>query len=182
MTQNIERMPGGLLGMFANWSVKTKIFGGFGVILVILMISGGASYFSAGATGDQFHTYEQRVEVAELANKLDYDFVQVRRYAREYALTGDENLVPKAREMVEALGKDYGEALGDTTNTERLAWLKASTERPEHQQIVKRRRALCERGMRAAGPQATSASRGAKRQDAERRWRTACRFCHDRTV
>jgi methyl-accepting chemotaxis protein/CHASE3 domain sensor protein len=141
MTNDFERRSGGIMGRIENWSIKTKIFGGFGVVLGILVLSGAWSFFSSTQVADAIDKYEQRVGVAKLAADLDVEFKQLRRYVREYSLTGDEALVTKAREYRDQLEKDFDKALKEIKNPERLAHIQeaqknAATYKAEIEKLV----------------------------------------------
>lgn len=121
MTSEIHRAGGGLLDRFQNWSVKSKIFGGFGVILVILLLSGMWNFISSLRIGAEVNSFKQRVSVAELAAEIDGEFKQLRRYTLEFALTGDAPMVQKARELEVTLDKLYATAVAEIKNPEPAA-------------------------------------------------------------
>ncbi|MES2316812.1 MAG: methyl-accepting chemotaxis protein [Pseudomonadota bacterium] len=79
--------------MFSNFSIRHKLFAGFGAILAIILLLLGLAYnnfkqLSAASDWDR-HTLEVLNETAQITSAL----LQVQSSVRGFALSGDENLV-----------------------------------------------------------------------------------------
>ncbi|UEM06965.1 methyl-accepting chemotaxis protein (plasmid) [Skermanella rosea] len=95
---------------FANIKVGTKIGIASGAVLVIL---GALSIQSVGSlvmVGDAFHVYAGKVEIVDTARTVERDMSEVRRFVREYAITGRADQAEAARAAMGRLraGLDRG--------------------------------------------------------------------------
>ena len=90
---------GGIRATFDNLKILAKISIGFGLVLVILGVVGGIASDALSRIGDNFGAFRQLTGEVEVAADIDREFMDVRRNAREFALTGD-----KAREAATADG------------------------------------------------------------------------------
>ncbi|MFL9828653.1 methyl-accepting chemotaxis protein, partial [Rhodoplanes sp. SY1] len=111
----------GLMGIFADRKIGTKITFGFACVLGILALASGASYVAFQKAETGFDNYAQRVEVVRIVSDVDRDFLAFRRYVREYWMTGVEQNVQMAGERRKRLESTISEGLRIIQNPERHA-------------------------------------------------------------
>ena len=111
----------GLFGFFTNRRINTKIMIGFAVVLALLATLSVLSYRGLGKVSDGFEAFNQRVKVVSIARNVDRNFVAVRRFVREFSISGDESLIAEARKMQEVVAKNVKQGLDEIKNPERRA-------------------------------------------------------------
>jgi methyl-accepting chemotaxis protein len=111
----------GLFGFFTNRRINTKIMIGFAIMLALLAVLSVLSYRGFVSVSDGFGAFNQRVKVVGIVRDVDRGFVAFRRFVREFALSGDENLIAEARNRQEALAKSVKQGLDEIKNPERRA-------------------------------------------------------------
>jgi methyl-accepting chemotaxis protein len=109
----------GLFGIFTNRKINTKIMIGFAAVLVLTAVLSTMSYRGFGKVSEGFETYNQRVKVVGIAREVDRGFVAFRRFVREFALSGDENLIAEAKKRQDVLTKSIKQGLDEIKNPER---------------------------------------------------------------
>ena len=98
MTEPTPKTKKSLFALFANLPVKAKIMTGFALVLAILAIVGVTGVLSFRSVGTNFAAYERSVDVAGTALSIGRGTLNMRRNAREFALTGDEADAEKMHE------------------------------------------------------------------------------------
>jgi len=78
----------GLASLFSDRKIGTKVAIGFGCVLAILAVVSGMTWSAFRSSAEGLSTYTQRVTVVDIARDIDRSFVNLRRFAREFALTG----------------------------------------------------------------------------------------------
>ena len=86
----------GAMSLIANRAIGTKVAIGFACVLAILAIVSGTAYLSFHTAAEGFATYVQRVSVVGIARDVDRGFLNVRRFARDYASSGIESNIKSA--------------------------------------------------------------------------------------
>jgi len=114
-----------------SMGIKAKIVAGFAVVLVILIAVAGISAWNFSAIRAQVENYSQRVEVVGIARQLDRDAIDLRRNAREFALTGHVDDARTTREIADSIRKQIRRAHDVMRNPERLRRLQDLAERFE---------------------------------------------------
>ena len=103
----------------SRFSVKGRIFLGFGVILALLLAVSIIGYTSLGSAEDRTETYAKvsgnTVRVAVITGT----FVEARRNARSFANDGDEASATQARALLAGIVKDLPEAINATIDPTR---------------------------------------------------------------
>ena len=122
---NISKTAGtpsaGLFGFFTNRRINTKIMIGFAAVLALTAILAVMSYRGFGKVSEGFGAFNQRVKVVGIVRDVDRGFVAFRRFAREFAISGDEALIAEARKRQEVLAKDIKRGFDEIKNPERRA-------------------------------------------------------------
>jgi|GEM_PF-247621 len=75
---------------FANLKIRAKMVVGFTAVLMILVAISVTAVWSYVVVRGEVETYSQRVKVVSLANRLERDVLDLRRFAREFVLTDRE--------------------------------------------------------------------------------------------
>src|SRR5712664_722533 len=111
--------PSGLFGIFTNRRISTKILIGFVIVLALTAVISAMSYLGFGKVSTGFDTFRQRVTVVGIARDVDREFVALRRYVREFSLSGDETLIEPAQKQRMMVTAKIGEGLKEIKNPER---------------------------------------------------------------
>jgi methyl-accepting chemotaxis protein len=111
----------GLLSLFNNRKISTKISFGFACVLAITLAISGMAYMGMGAISKGFELFQQRVTVVSIARDTDRGVLAFRRFVREYALNGEEDNVKAAEDSRKSLDATIVNGLKTIKNPERLA-------------------------------------------------------------
>jgi methyl-accepting chemotaxis protein len=114
-------MFGNLSKLFVDRKINTKIAFGFGCVLLITALISFMAYSAFGKVSAAFETYAQRVQGVGIARNLDREFLAFRRFAREFALTGEDANVAAAQKERQTLKDTVSKGLTTFKNPERLA-------------------------------------------------------------
>src|SRR5581483_9778914 len=79
-----------MLRFIRSLRIKLKIIAGFAMVLAILITISAIAVVNFSTTETQVESYSERVRVATIARELERDALDLRRFAREFALTGQE--------------------------------------------------------------------------------------------
>jgi len=109
-----------MFGLITNLKIRSKIVSGFAVVMVILAVVSAMAVINFTSTREQVETYSQRVKVVAIARQLDRDAIDLRRFAREYALTGKDEDAKKTYSIADSMRKQLEFAIGYIKNPERL--------------------------------------------------------------
>ena len=96
---------GGLLRLFVDRKINTKIAIGFGCVLVITAVISYMSYAAFGNATESFTLYAARVKAVDISRNIDREFLAFRRLVGDFALTGEDSNVAAA-DQVKARLKD----------------------------------------------------------------------------
>jgi len=116
-----QRAKAGIIARFEKLTLEHKIYTGFGVILSLLLVSTLISFTMSFLVSSQVGTFEQRVAVADSADRIDIEFQKLRQFAREFSVTGQDDLFASAQTQVKTLNEFYTNALTLIKNPERHA-------------------------------------------------------------
>ncbi len=111
------------LARFHDLKISTKISAGFGVVL---LATAGVAYCgvsSLAALDRAIGLISQRVAVADLAQTLQKEFSDVRRQAREYSLSGDEDYIPRIAKEQKEVQDVSARALVEIKTLNATTWL-----------------------------------------------------------
>jgi methyl-accepting chemotaxis protein len=89
----------GLLRLFVDRKINTKIAIGFGCVLVITAVISYLAYAAFGQATESFAGYAARVKGAAISGNIDREFLAFRRLVGEYALTGEDSNVTAANQV-----------------------------------------------------------------------------------
>ena len=97
--------------LFDDLKIRSKMLVGFTAVLVILLAISVSAVWNFSSTKAEVETYSQRVKVVAMARQLDRDVVELRRFAREYGLTGREVDAVAAKKIGDSIGGQIAAAL-----------------------------------------------------------------------
>jgi methyl-accepting chemotaxis protein len=98
---------------FTDLKIKAKLISGFALVLTLMTAISGISYLAFESVSSETEVLNLRTKVVAIARDIDYDFLNTRRFAREYAATGDDEDAKQAQEW----GKKVGERIQDALKT-----------------------------------------------------------------
>ena len=106
---------------FANLKIRTKVYAGFGAVLVLLCALAALGFFSLTGAKQSFASYAVVSGVAVDVKDFDGDFTRARRYSLAFATTGDAESAKSFRAITQPLPKVHGELVTRFASPERRA-------------------------------------------------------------
>ncbi len=108
-----------------------KIGIGFACVLAITAAIATIAYYSLTRIGTGLHEYSRLGDVVAAARDIDTTFLKLRRYAREFSLTGDEEMATNAVKARDALKEKLAQSAKVIVVGERKAKLASVTQQFE---------------------------------------------------
>ena len=108
-----------LASMFTDRKIGTKIAAGFGVILLILVVSSSAAYIAFGQAADAVGEYAKLVTNSAIYRDIDLQVTRYRDHAREYVMSDNEPTAEAAIKDSAAVRQLIATGLARVTHTER---------------------------------------------------------------
>jgi methyl-accepting chemotaxis protein len=93
----------GISRHFTDRKINTKISIGFAFVLAITAVVATIAYYSLMQIATSLHEYSRLGAVSGAAREIDRSFLALRRYGREFSLTGDEEMATSALKQRDAL-------------------------------------------------------------------------------
>ena len=93
-----------------NIKIKTKIFTGSAIVLMILCVVAGLGYYNLATVGHEMELYSHQVEEAEAAASVESHFFEMEIFVREFAATSNIEDAKKAREIAAKLRTEIADA------------------------------------------------------------------------
>ncbi|MEJ0016440.1 MAG: methyl-accepting chemotaxis protein [Acetobacteraceae bacterium] len=100
-------------------SIRTKLLGGFSIVIAILLTVAGIGYWRFLGVEDSLQSYVQRVGVVAISRDIDRSFSELRRHVREFALTGNPAAATAATALAEQVRSEIAKGAAFTDNPER---------------------------------------------------------------
>jgi methyl-accepting chemotaxis protein len=119
VSSSADSTSSSLFGFFTNRKINTKIMIGFAVVLALTALLSTMSYRGFGKVSEGFDMFRQRVTVIGIVRDVDREFVALRRFVREFALSGDEALIETAKKQQATVTTKITEGLNEIKNPER---------------------------------------------------------------
>ncbi|HEX3995048.1 MAG TPA: hypothetical protein VHX39_28060, partial [Acetobacteraceae bacterium] len=112
-------MSNGLTSLLTDRKISTRIGLGFACVLAVLLVVSGITWYAFRSSAAGVANYAARVAVVGAARDIDRSFVNLRRFVREYALSGVEINVDAAKQEQTILRDRLRQGLDITRNPER---------------------------------------------------------------
>ncbi len=109
----------GLMSLFSDRKIGTKVGLGFVCVLAILAVVSATAWSAFQSSAQGFSTYAQRVMVVGIARDIDRSFLNLRRFVREYAATGQDAEVESVKAEEAVLRPLLRRGLDEIRNPER---------------------------------------------------------------
>ncbi|BDW95547.1 hypothetical protein MACH10_12320 [Thalassospira tepidiphila] len=88
------------MSMFNRLKISTKVYGGFGVVLVLLVLASLWSEFSISSVGDDFVRYRHIALQSNQAGRVQANLLEARVSVKHYLLTGDSDAADNVDERL----------------------------------------------------------------------------------
>src|SRR5215831_13465977 len=118
-----KKPDGASSSMFSNVKLKTKVLLGFSSVLAIVGILGGVGYYSLTTVGDETQVYGESQDIQATAVGIERDVSVLRRQAREFLNTGNEDALgkfPEAKAALEATLQQADGQIHDADDRQKL--------------------------------------------------------------
>lgn len=81
---------GGFFGFMNNLKISTRVFGGFGIVLVLLAAVGGLSIFALGDAEETFTEYRSLARQANAVGRVQANLLMTRLNVKDFIITKSE--------------------------------------------------------------------------------------------
>ncbi len=105
--------------MLKDISIGKKLFGGFLVVLALLVIVGAVAYTSLGNASKGFTEYREMARDANLAGRLQANMLMVRMNVKDFLITGSEKDKQQYRDYYKRMSGFLGESQKEIQDPER---------------------------------------------------------------
>ena len=109
----------GLLQFLSRLSVKARIYTGFSLIMILMIVVSVIGGTSLNSASDRTETYISVSGNALRVAVLSGNFTEARRHVRSFGLEGNTAGFDEARELFTSVRKDLADALPDTIDPKR---------------------------------------------------------------
>ncbi len=106
-------------------AIKVKILTGFAAVLAVLVLVSAIGTFSTHRVGSSVEDYAQRVKVVAIARQLETEVATLRRFAREFALTGNTAMADNALKTADEIRRQIADGRDSIQNPERRQHLES---------------------------------------------------------
>jgi|GEM_PF-118541 len=118
----------GKVMLWNNLSIRTRILGGFGLVLALLLALALTAVLSFGTTGSNVGVYVEKMDVRGISRQIDRDVLVLRRQARTFAILGKPEDAKDAKATADKTRADIALARQKIKNPERLQHLGTASE------------------------------------------------------
>src|SRR5215213_7876570 len=98
-------------GRLTSFSIRTRLLGGFGLVLGLLVLIAGIGFMRFLQASDDLDTLTTRSRVDDAIRDIDRDFLNLRGIAREYLLNGAEDARAAMPGAMHQVNGDFDTAL-----------------------------------------------------------------------
>ena len=113
-----KKSDGGSSSVFSNIKLKTKVLLGFSSVLAIVGILGGVGYYSLTRVSGETQVYGHSQDIEVIAVAIERDVGVLRRQARMFLDTGNEDAIGKFQDARAALDATLQQADGRIQNAD----------------------------------------------------------------
>ncbi|WP_299439180.1 methyl-accepting chemotaxis protein [uncultured Rhodospira sp.] len=110
--------------MFKSIRIGSKLYGGFGVVLFLLVAVGGLSTLQFLTVQDMFNQYRDAAKAAHTISELQAEFLQARLNVKNYLIDNDPAVAESALEQMEASREHIVTALEEADDPDAEARLR----------------------------------------------------------
>jgi len=103
--------------MLKNIKIVTKVFGGFGVILALLLTIGATGIFNLSNGNDNFKRYRSIALQSNQAGRVQANLLEARLAAKDFIISGSEEAVAAVKERASKT-LEFNEELAGLVNSE----------------------------------------------------------------
>lgn len=94
-----------------NVKIRTKLLGGSGIVLGMLAIVGGLSFFSFTQVAGNFEEYSDAAKLGAASKEIAGGFTEINTHAKDFLLTGDAAILTKEEELAASIAAQIDEAV-----------------------------------------------------------------------
>jgi methyl-accepting chemotaxis protein len=94
-----------------NMKIRTKLLGGSGIVLGMLAIVGGLSFFSFTLVARNFEDYSEAAKLGAVSKEIAGDFTEINSHAKDFLLTGDTAILTKEQELAAQVAAKIDQAI-----------------------------------------------------------------------
>lgn len=110
-----------IMSWLKNIQISMKVFGGFGVVLALLLVSSGVAYFSLLETGKNFNRYRGLALQTNASGRVQANLLEARLQAKNFILAASPKTIRKVRDRVRKTLEMIDELRGQVHSPEKKA-------------------------------------------------------------
>ncbi|TDQ80899.1 methyl-accepting chemotaxis protein [Dongia mobilis] len=95
-----------------NVRIRTKILAGSGIVLGMLAIVGGLSFFSFTHVARNFEEYSEAAKLGVVSKEIAGDFTEINSHAKDFLLSGDTSILTKEEALAAEVAAKIDDAIG----------------------------------------------------------------------
>lgn len=114
---------GGFFGFMNNLKISTRVFGGFGIILVLLAAVGGLSVFALGDAEETFTEYRSLARQANAVGRVQANLLMTRLNVKDFIITKSEKDINEVHHFADKTVALIEEAIELVSEEDRRAML-----------------------------------------------------------
>lgn len=94
-----------------NVKIRTKLLGGSGIVLGMLAIVGGLSFFSFTQVAGNFEEYSDAAKLGAASKEIAGGFTEINAHAKDFLLTGDATILTKEEALAASIAAKIDDAI-----------------------------------------------------------------------
>ena len=104
-----------------NIKISAKIFGGFGVLMALILVVSGAAYYSLVKSGGNFNRYRNLALQTDASGRVQANMLEARLQARNFIITASQKNIRHVRMRAQKTLEVIDELRGKVRSPEKLA-------------------------------------------------------------
>jgi len=114
---------GSKAGFLANMNISTRIYGGFGVVLALLISISGLGVFSLIAANGNFDSYQNYAQSTNIMSRLQANLQMTRLAVKDFVIAGDAAAIDTVSKRIAKVREFIGQAqeqMSDAAQVEKI--------------------------------------------------------------
>ena len=110
-----------IMSWLKNIKISAKIFGGFGVLMALILVVSGAAYYSLVKSGGNFNRYRGLALQTDASGRVQANMLEARLHARNFIITASQKYAQNVRKRAQKTLEVIDELREKVRSPEKLA-------------------------------------------------------------
>jgi len=115
------QLIGKIMSWLKNIKISSKIFGGFGVLMALILVVSGAAYYSVVKGGGNLNRYRSLAQQTDASGRVQANMLEARLQARNFIITASQKNAQNVRKRAKKTLEVIDELRGKVHSPEKLA-------------------------------------------------------------